>query len=748
MGTVDRVLPWRRHQESATPAELTPLLASYRGRHPKAPVAVINNAYQLAAEVHRTQMRSSGENYINHPLAVARIVADLGLDEISIAAALLHDSVEDTDLTLEDVDRRFGAEVAAIVDGVTKLDRIQFDSREAQQAATMRKMLVAMAADLRVLIIKLADRLHNMRTIAAMPSEKQQRIAQETLDIYAPLAHRLGMQDMKQQLEDLSFASLYPKRYAELDHLVSERSPERDVYLAAALAEVRARLAEVGIVAEVTGRGKHLWSLYEKMVVKGREFDDIFDLVAMRIIVDSTKDCYAALGSIHGRWRPVVGRFKDYIAMPKFNLYQSLHTTVIGPMGKPIEVQIRTHEMHQRAEWGVAAHWAYKDQGRGGKEPADIDWLNRIIDWQADVSDPAHFMQSLKTDLQQEEVFVFTPKGRVITLPLESTTVDFAYAVHTEVGHACVGAKVNGRLVSLDHRLASGDTCEIFTSKVESAGPSQDWLAFVRSPRARNKIRQWFSRERRIDMIENGREALTDAFRREGLPVQRMWSNDQLVEVIGDLGYADLEALLAAIGEHHVSARSVAQRVARGLHGGSEGDQMPATVQRPRRHRTRADNVGVHVEGLDDVLVRLAACCTPVPGDEIIGFITRGRGVSVHRADCANAVSLGQDQALRMIEVEWEGERNSAVYRAAVEVVALDRSRLLRDVANALSDHRVNIVACETTTGSDRVAKMRFEFELADPGHLAAVIRTIKSIDSVYDAYRLIPGAHTSSKSA
>jgi GTP pyrophosphokinase len=451
------------------------------------------------------------------------------------------------------------------------------------------------------------------------------------------------------------------------------------------------------------------------------------------------KDCYAALGCIHGRWRPVVGRFKDYIAMPKFNLYQSLHTTVIGPAGKPIEVQIRTREMHQRAEWGVAAHWAYKD----GSPSADIDWLNRIIDWQAEVSDPAQFMQSLKTDLEQGEVFVFTPKGRVITLPLGSTTVDFAYAVHTEVGHACIGAKVNGRLVSLDHQLSSGDTCEIFTSKVETAGPSQDWLGFVRSPRARNKIRQWFSRERRLDMIEQGRDELAEELRREGLPVQRMWASDQLKAVIADHSYVDLDALLAAVGEHHVSARSVAQRVARGFRGGDDAEQLPATVLRPRRHRTRADKVGVHVEGLDDLLVRLANCCTPVPGDEIIGFVTRGRGVSVHRADCANAVSLMSDHATRLIEVDWDGESSGSMVRAGVEVVALDRSRLLRDVANALSDHHVNIVSCDTATGNDRVAKMRFEFELADPNHLAAVLRTIKSIDSVYDAYRLVPGART-----
>jgi GTP pyrophosphokinase len=738
MATVDRVLPWRRHHEQPTSSELAPLLASYRRRHPKGQVSTINRAYQVAAEAHRSQTRSSGESYINHPLAVARIVADIGLDEISVAAALLHDAVEDTEITLADVVRDFGAEVAEIVDGVTKLDRIQFDSREAQQAATMRKMLVAMARDLRVLVIKLADRLHNMRTIAAMPADKQRRIAQETLDIYAPLAHRLGIQEIKQQLEDLSFAALHPKRFAELEHLVATRTPQRDLYLAKAIGEVRSRLQELGVEAEITGRGKHLWSIYEKMVVKGREFDEIFDLVAIRVIVDSVKDCYAALGSIHGRWRPVVGRFKDYIAMPKFNLYQSLHTTVIGPGGKLIEVQIRTREMHQRAEWGIAAHWAYKD----GSPTADIDWLNRIIDWQAEVSDPAQFMENLKTDLEQDELFVFTPKGRVIALPINSTTVDFAYAVHTEVGHSCIGAKVNGRLVSLDYQLQSGDTCEIFTSKVETAGPSQDWLGFVVSQRARNKIRQWFSRERRVDMIEAGRDELTDELRREGVGVQKIWNSEQLATVISEHGYQDLDTLLAAVGEHHVSGRSIAQKLGRLLRGdSSEEDAAPSTVFAPRRSRSGTAAHGVHVEGLDDVLVQMAGCCTPLPGDQIIGFVTKGRGVSVHRADCANAFSLMADQAARMIDVEWDTERSGKVFNAGVEVVALDRSRLLRDVANALSDHHVNIVSCATLTGDDRVAKMRFEFELSDAGHLAAVLRTIKQIDGVYDVYRTVPGA-------
>ena len=736
MAAVDRVLPWRRHQ-NATAEELTPLLTAYRRRHPKAPVAMINRAYETAKEAHRNQLRSSGESYINHPMAVAQIVADLGLDEISLAAALLHDAVEDTEITISDVEKAFGAEVAQLVDGLTKLERLQFDSKEAQQAATMRKMLVAMARDLRVLIIKLADRLHNMRTIAAMPSEKQQRIAHETLEIYAPLAHRLGMQELKQQLEDLSFASLYPKRYAELDHLVATRSPERELYLAKAIAEVQGRLQEMNVTAEVTGRGKNLWSIYEKMVQKGREFDDIFDLIAVRVIVDSVKDCYAALGCIHGRYKPVVGRFKDYIAMPKFNLYQSLHTTVIGPGGKVVEMQIRTREMHQRAEWGVAAHWAYKDEGAA----SDIDWLNRIIDWQAEVSDPAAFMENLKTDLEQDEVFVFTPKGKVVTLPVGSTTVDFAYAVHTEVGHACIGAKVNGRLVPLQHHLKSGDTCEVFTSKLESAGPTRDWLQFVESPRARNKIKQWFSRERREDMVEAGRDELIKEFRREGLPIQRMWASDAIVAEIEAASFADLDSLLAGVGEGHVSARSLAQKVARGFRTGDDAEQPAATVLPPSRGPRRPRNIaGVHVEGLDDVLVRLSRCCTPVPGDDIVGFVTRGRGVSVHRTDCANAESLMSQQAARLVDVEWDGDQSRAVFRAGVEVVALDRSKLLRDVANSLSEQHVNIVACSTHTGSDRVARMRFEFEMADPSHLESVLRTIKQIDAVYDAYRLVPG--------
>jgi GTP pyrophosphokinase len=741
MPTVDRVLPWRRNERPPAD-EVAPLLGAYRARHPKAPTTLITRAYLASAEAHRGQSRRSGEPYIQHPLAVARIVADLGLDDITVAAALLHDAVEDTGLTLDDLEEDFGSDVTAIVDGVTKLDRIKFDTKEAQQAASMRKMLVAMAKDLRVLIIKLSDRLHNMRTIAAMPAWKQERTARETLDIYAPLAHRLGMQEVRQELEDLSFAAMHPKRYAEIDHMVSTRSPERDLYLTQVLEQVRERLAELRINAEVTGRPKHLYSIYEKMMVKGREFDDIFDLVGIRVIVDSVKDCYAALGSIHATWKPVQGRFKDYVAMPKFNLYQSLHTTVVGPQGKPLEVQIRTWEMHTRAEQGVAAHWQYKDVS--GVAAADVTWLNRIVDWQSETSDPDEFMNNLKIDLEQDEVFVFTPKGQVVTLAAGATPIDFAYAIHTEVGHACIGARVNGRLISLDSKLSSGDSVEIFTSKVEGAGPSRDWLHIVATPRAASKIRQWFSRERREDAVDTGREELVKALRREGLPVQKIARGTLLHDIAKSLNYVDLDALYAAVGENHVSGQAIAARVARTMREvdttNEEDEVLPTTVRQPRRPGSRhRPPAGVHVEGLDDIMVRLSRCCTPVPGDEILGFVTRGRGVSVHRADCVNAVSLASGQADRLIDVEWD-ESHDGTFVATIEVKALDRGRLLRDVASSMSDHHVNILSATTHTGSDRVSKMRFEFELADPGHLDALLSTLRGIDSVYEAYRVVPG--------
>ena len=736
MASGSRVLPWRRHQ-AATSHELAPLLAAYKRRHPKGSVSPINRAYDMSREAHRHQTRTTGESYITHPVAVASVVADIGLDEASIIAALLHDAVEDTELTLAEISEIFGDEVASIVDGVTKLDRLQFDSQEAQQAATMRKMLVAMARDLRVLIIKLADRLHNMRTLASSSPDKQQRVAQETLDIYAPLAHRLGMQEIKQQLEDLSFAALFPKRYAEVEHLVSTRAPERNVYLARVLGQVDKMLVGVKIKAELTSRGKHLWSIYEKMVQKGREFDDIFDLMAIRIVVDDVRDCYGALGVIHGHWKQVVGRFKDYIAMPKFNLYQSLHTTVIGPDGKTIEVQIRSRDMHQRAEWGVASHWAYKDAAT----PQEVEWLNRIIDWQGEVSDPRQFLEGLKTDLEQDELFVFTPKGRVVSLPLQATPVDFAYAVHTEVGHSCVGARVNGRLVALNYQLASGDTCEILTSKAQGTGPSQGWLEFVASTKAKNKIKQWWTREQLEDMVDEGHDEFVEELRRVGLSMRRMEGSPELAAEVASLGYGDLNGLLAAIGQKKVPARALVARLVEALRSpDSSGELAAMPAMRTRSSAARTKN-SVYVEGLDDILVRLSKCCTPVPGDDIMGFITRGRGVTVHRVDCANALSLMSEQSARIIDVEWAGLSADDTFVAAVEVVALDRTRLLRDVANALSDQRVNIVSCTTQTGSDRVARMRFEFEFSDPNHLQAMLRIIKNIDGVYDAYRLLPGA-------
>ena len=736
MATSSRVLPWRR-QNTTIAEELSPLLTAYKSRHPKGSVSLINTAYEMARSAHANQNRSSGELYINHPIAVARIVADIGLDEVSIVAALLHDAVEDTEITISDVESNFGSEVSAIVDGVTKLERLQFDSKEAQQAATMRKMLVAMARDLRVLMIKLADRLHNMRTIAAVPHEKQQRVAQETLDIYAPLAHRLGMQEIKQQLEDLAFAALYPKRYAELDHLVATRAPERNVYLAKTIGQVQQWLDEVKIKAELTARGKHLWSIYEKMVQKGREFDDIYDLLAIRIVVQSEKDCYTVLGAIHGHWKPIVGRFKDYIAMPKFNLYQSLHTTVVGPGGKPIEVQIRTQEMHQRAEWGVASHWAYKDTVTEG----DIDWLNRIIDWQGEVSDPRQFLEILKTDLEQDELFVFTPKGRVITLPVLSTPVDFAYAVHTEVGHSCMGARVNGRLVPLDYKLASGDTCEILVSQGETSEPTEDWLEFVVSPKARSKIKQWLTRERHEDLVENGRDELVERLRQAGLPAQKILSSQVLQDEVALLSFENVNEFFAAIGDQRVDAVATVERMSKRMRDGMQPDQLSMSSVGGNITSVNQKN-GVHIEGMPDVLIRLSRCCTPVPPDELMGFVTKGRGVTVHRADCANAAALAEDSA-RVVDVEWSSDGANTMFVAAVEVKALDRSRLLRDVANALSDEHVNIVACTTHTGSDRVARMRFEFEFADPSHLQSVLRVIKRIDGVYDASRVLPGAET-----
>lgn len=716
------------------------LVARFREHHDEGDVELIRRAGVAAINAHEGQLRRTGEPYVTHPIAVAGITADLGLDEVTIAAALLHDAVEDTGVTTEWLSQEFGPQVAAVVDGVTKLDRLEFDSKEAQQAATIRKMFIAMAQDWRVLLIKLADRLHNMRTISVMPMHRQRAIAQETLDVYAPLAHRLGVQQVKWQLEDLGFATLHPKRYAEIEQMVAARQPEREAYLAEVMTTLSDKLKEFHIAAEVRGRPKHLWSIYEKMVVGGKEFDEIFDLVGLRIIVDDERDCWAALGAIHALWSPVQGRFKDYINSPKFNLYQSLHTTVIGPRGKSVEVQVRTHEMHRRAEFGVAAHWSYKE----GASANEVAWMQRLADVEEEEADPIAFLEALKLDLGQDEVYVFTPKGRVIALIEGATPIDFAYAVHTEVGHHCVGAKVNSRLVPLETVLKSADVVEIVTSKSESAGPSRDWLNIAKSSRAKSKIRQWFQRERRDDAIEGGREELTKALRREGLPIATSLSSSALDSVIKALNLEDLDALFMSIDSGQISALAIVQRLDRELRGG-DAEQLPTTVTKaPRSSRSSRRTAGVYVEGLDDVMIHLARCCSPVPGDSIMGFITQGRGVSVHRDDCSNAVALAQRLGERIIDVEWDGSAGGQ-YRAVLEILAFDRSRLLLDVSRVVAEYHLNIIASSSTTSGSRIVRMIFDVELADPAHLSSLLAALKGVDGVFDAFRQLPGQNKGS---
>ncbi len=723
------------------PAEMEPVLKLLRTNHPKADLRPVARAYEVAEEAHRGQSRRSGEAYITHPIGVATILAELGMDPSTIVAALLHDVVEDTPATLDAVRIEFGDLVARLVDGVTKLDKVKFG--EVAEAESIRKMVIAMARDSRVLVVKLADRLHNMRTIGALPREKQERISRETLEIYAPLAHRLGMNTIKWELEDLGFATLYPKRYDEIVRLVTDRAPSRDTYISGVIEQVTESLKEQKIRAAVTGRPKHYYSIYQKMIVRGHDFADIHDLLGIRVLVDSVRDCYAALGSIHALWNPVPGRFKDYIARPKFNMYQSLHTTVIGPEGKPVELQIRTFAMHNTAEIGIAAHWKYKDGSGAAAADAknDMQWMRQLLDWQKETADPGEFLDSLRFDLFAGEVFVFTPKGDVISLPTGATSVDFAYAVHTEVGHRCIGARVNNRLVPLESPLDNGDVVEVFTSKAANAAPSQDWLAFVKTPRARNKIRQWFAKERRDDAVDEGKDAIARAMRKQGLPLQRLLSGDALVTLAKDLRYPDVTALYAAVGESQLSAQTVVQRLVQAL-GGAEGAvEDLAEVARPLTSRPKARPVGdpgVVVKGASDVWVKLSKCCTPVPGDPIVGFVTRGNGVSVHRGDCVNAKALELQQP-RFVDVEWSPTAAS-IFLVAIQVEALDRTRLLSDVTRALSDQHVNILSASVTTTRDRVAVSRFTFEMADPTHLGHLLKAVRNVEGVYDAYRVVSG--------
>lgn len=719
---------------------LEPLIKTVRNTHPKADIRLIERAYDVAAYYHRDQKRKSGDPYITHPLAVTTILAELGMNTETLCAALLHDTVEDTEYTLEELRDDFGDEIAALVDGVTKLDKVKYG--DAAEAETVRKMVVAMARDIRVLVIKLADRLHNMRTLRYMPRHKQEKKARETLEVFAPLAHRLGMNTLKWELEDLAFATLYPKRFDEIARLVSERAPRRDVYLQQVIEQVSGDLREAKIKATVTGRPKHYYSIYQKMIARDVGFDDIYDLVGIRVLVDSVRDCYAALGSIHARWNPVPGRFKDYIAMPKFNMYQSLHTTVIGPEGKPVELQIRTWGMHRRAEYGVAAHWKYKEETVGGRRAADMQWLRQLLDWQKETADPAEFLESLRFDLSVSEVFVFTPKGDVIALPQGATPVDFAYAIHTEVGHRCIGARVNGRLVPLESALDNGDLVEVFTSKSPDAGPSRDWLNFVKSARARNKIKHWFTKERRDTAIEAGKESIARAMRKQNMPLQRMMSGEALLALARDMRFSDVSALYAAVGEGQMSAQNVVQKLVEALGGVESAEEDMAEVALPtrRKGRTRpAGDPGVVVAGDPDVWVRLSRCCTPVPGDDIVGFVTRGHGVSVHREDCGNVADL-RAQPDRLIDVKWSPSEDS-VFLVAIQVEALDRPRLLSDVTRVLSDQHVNILSASVTTTRDRVAVSRFTFEMGDPKHLGHVLKAVRSVDGVYDVYRVTSGA-------
>ncbi len=707
------------------------ILAAYREHYPDRSTDRIEAAFEFAQAAHAGQVRKSGEPFITHPLIVAESLTAYGMDADTIIAALLHDTVEDTDVTLENVETRFGSDAAELIDGVTKLDRIKFSSHEEFQAATIRKMVLAMARDVRVLLIKLADRLHNVKTLEHLPEEKQQRIASETLEIYAPLAHRLGVQEIKHEMEERCFAILYPRRHAELEELVRRRAPEREADLEQVMKEVRSSLEQVGIDAEVSGRPKHLFSIYRKLMQTDQQFDQIYDLIGIRIITEEVKDCYAALGIVHTVWPPIHGRFKDYIATPKFNLYQSIHTTVVGPGGKALEVQIRTREMHERAEVGIAAHWRYKE----GVGPTDIPLLSDIRFLQEEYADPQEFLANLKIDLYQDEVFALTPKGDVITLPKGATIVDFAYRIHTEVGHRTIGGKVNGRLVPLSTALESGDIVEVVTSNSQNAGPSRDWLDFVRSSRAAAKIRQWFSKERRDQAMQDGRDAILKLVRKESMGLSAAERDRMLQTVAEDLGYNDVDAVLAAVGDGNLNAGTVVSRLVRLVR--PEEVEEEEDLLAPPTPRRRRPTRGVIVEGLDDVLIRIAQCCAPVPGDAIVGFVTVGRGVSVHRGDCANIGAL-QEHEERLVEVSWAAQQSGSFF-VWLQVEALDRPKLLRDVTSVLSDLGANIHASSSGTDRDRVAILRYEVELSDPEQLDRAIAALRGVNGVFDAYRLVP---------
>nr|WP_282921631.1 bifunctional (p)ppGpp synthetase/guanosine-3',5'-bis(diphosphate) 3'-pyrophosphohydrolase [Mobiluncus sp. Marseille-Q7826] len=736
--------------------ELEPVLRAVKENHPKADFDLLERAYVTAERYHRGQFRKSGEPYITHPVAVATILAELGMSETTVAAGLLHDTVEDTDYSLEQCRRDFGEDIAALVDGVTKLDKVKYG--DSAPAETIRKMLVAMAKDIRVLLIKLSDRLHNARTWRYVSKESAARKAKETLEIYAPLAHRMGLNAIKWELEDLAFKTLYPQIYQEIDKLIQEAAPRREEQLSAIIQTIEGDLRDAKIKGTVTGRPKHHYSIYQKMIVRGRDFNDIYDLVAVRVLVESVRDCYAVLGLMHSRWSPMLGRFKDYIAMPKYNLYQSLHTTVIGPKGKPVEIQIRTYEMHRRAEFGIAAHWKYKENpnAKSLKKSEDgkvldleneMGWLRQLVDWQKQTQDSGEFLDSLRYEINSAQVYVFTPKGQVVVLAAGSTPVDFAYSVHTEVGNKTVGAKVNGKLVPLESKLENGDTVEIFTSKSPGASPSRDWLSFVATPRAKSKIKAWFSKERREESIDKGREILAKEIRKQKLPIHQLASHEFLESVAKQLGLPNVDTLYATIGDSHVSAQNVVERLLSFTGSLTEDDdeEVLAEEEAVPTHtpttESRAGGSGVLVDGqdADDLWVKLAKCCTPVPGDEIMGFVTRGHGVSVHRVDCVNAKNLSVAQQERVISVKW-AQHSKTPFLVQVQIEALDRGGLLSDVTRVLTDNHVNILSGNISTTRDRVAYSRWVFELAEPSHLQDILNDLGRISGVYSATRVTPG--------
>jgi GTP diphosphokinase / guanosine-3',5'-bis(diphosphate) 3'-diphosphatase len=705
--------------------------------------AAIERAFDFACDRHGDQRRYSGDEFITHPVGVAQVCAGMRLDTETLCAALLHDTVEDTSASLEDVREEFGEEITQLVDGVTKLTGMTFESRDERQAENYRKMMVAMATDVRVILIKLADRLHNMRTLGALPKQKQMAKSHETLEIYAPLAHRLGIHAIKWELEDLAFATLHPRKYAEIKQLVAQQRDERESYVSDAGQFLSEELEQVGIEAQISGRAKHFYSIYTKMAKKGREFNEIFDLTAMRVIVGSVKDCYGAIGVIHSLWKPLPGRFKDFVAMPKANMYQALHTTVIGPEGKPLEIQIRTEEMHKLAEYGIAAHVTYKEGGNGANDPKreKMTWLRQLVEAEGE-QDPAEFLESLKVDLFEDEVFVFTPKGEVKNLSAGSTPLDFAYAVHTDVGHRTVGAKVNGSIVPLHYQLKSGDIVEVLTAK-QNRGPSRDWLKLVRTSRARNKIRAFFKEERREDAERKGRESLDEALRTRGIPMQKVAGSALLADVFREMGYKKGTDFYIALGQGKVSTKTAANKLMQRLKGGEEAvEERPTELSDGREDRARrtkdASNYGITVKGVENVAVRLAKCCRPVPGDDIAGYVSLGRGITIHRADCNNVKALKKAPE-RFVQVGWQGE-NEASYKVELQIDAYDRTRLLEDLSRTFSEAGINIIGASCTTNHPMV-KNKFVVEVGDTEQLKQCISRLRNVESVFDAYRITPTA-------